>query len=195
MNPSLRQPDRAPQSPPSASLEDRLQEVVQKWRGFEIHESSMCIDILQLLHGRLESYLRCVCCTVDDDVVEDLVQDFALQLYSKALEMYDPKQPLMPFLWTIARNVKITYLRKIRDTQQLMVDLPDPSSLEKGVTTRILCERLLARLSDDDRDIMYLYYVEEHTLSEVAKIVDQRETKVRGRIQRFREECRKHFEL
>lgn len=75
--------------------------------------------------------LRYVCAIVEDaTVAHDLVQDVFLDLWLRRTSL-DPKQPLRPYLYRMARNRALRYLRDERRRARKRAEhLPKGSSVE-----------------------------------------------------------------
>src|SRR5262245_8448231 len=102
---------------------------------------------------------------------EDVVQDALFQAYRK-LSAFDDSRPLRPWLFRIAHNQCIDFLRRRRVRQAAEADLIPPESMppvelsEPGVGGAI--EKLVLILPAKERACVLLKDVFDYSLQEVA---------------------------
>ncbi|MFA6445926.1 MAG: RNA polymerase sigma factor [Candidatus Paceibacterota bacterium] len=116
---------------------------------------------------------------------EDIVQDVFVKVW-KNIDKYDAKQNFRTWLFTIARNTTIDWLRKkkhvplssfdsdegdniISDTAKDNELLPD--ELAEKADDKMFVEKILQTLSPENREILFLHYNEELTFDEIGKIL------------------------
>lgn len=98
------------------------------------------------------------------------------------------------FLFGVARNTVLNFYRKRRRSPQIAdVELQSIAEMGVGPTTMIAAreeQRLLIeglrRLPLDDQILLELYYLEEMSAAEIARVYETVEPTVRGRISRAR---------
>lgn len=127
----------------------------------------------------------------DDYLAEDAVHDAFLRViknFTKIGEVDCPRT--RSFLVMIVRNVSLTRLAKLKQ-EPLMEDMEplpnDNSTIEDDVFHRIECETIMAALEKlplQYRDVLYLQYVEEYKLTEIAALFDLSQEVVKKRAQR-----------
>ena len=140
--------------------------------------------------------------------IEELVQDTFTKLYF-ALGDYSPMRGASFSTWLsrIAINACYDELRKIKrrpetvigsvsDTEILWLKTrlrsgPVAGDAESNAIARDLAEKLLARLSLDDRLVLTLLDAEETSVSEIAKLMTWSVSKVKVRAHRARAALRK----
>src|SRR6266852_1324857 len=120
---------------------------------------------------------------------EDVVQDALFQAYRK-LETFDESLPLGPWLFRIAHNRCIDFLRrrKVRTDAELVVVKPDRvmpvdppgHSLGRAV------EHLVLALPPKERACVLLKDVFDYTLEEIAELVDSTVGGVKAALNRGR---------
>lgn len=110
--------------------------------------------------------------SVSSGVAEDLVQETMLNVWRKASYFDGARASVSTWIFTIARNVRIDYLRRQRDPSTL---LPDPEqapvSIEDGVLGAERDERVrraLTGLSMEQQTIIRLSYFSEKSQTEIA---------------------------
>ena len=135
------------------------------------------------LHAYLSRFLH------DRDAAEDVLQETLLQLYLH-VKSFDANRPLRPWLYTIARNQAIDYLRgnnrhrvlSLDSTPGLrneldnhllkrgnVVDEPHkPDDLVEAMETREWVRQEVGRLSPAQQDVVKLTYFAGHSVSEAA---------------------------
>lgn len=95
---------------------------------------------------------------------DDMFQEVMLRFYRYHLS-YDSNRPLLPWLYVIARHVKLDWKAKSR--------LRDESpSVERqscdNLTHKLIAEEVLAKLPEDDRRILWLSYNEGLSDAEIS---------------------------
>lgn len=142
------------------------------------------------LHKRTMMY-KALDILKDEYLAEDAVHDAFLRViknFTKIGEIDCPRTRV--FLVIIVRNVSLTLLAKLKK-EVLIEDLEpllnDSSTIEEDVFNRIECQRIieaLEKLPLQYRDILYLQYVEEYKLTEIAALFDLSQEVVKKRAQR-----------
>ena len=102
---------------------------------------------------------------------EDLLQDFWLRIHS-ARHTYRPQEPVLPWLYAIARRVKIDQYRKTRRiaAHELQVEvLPDPAVKEARDKSDVDFGSMLQTLPASQRDVILMLKVSGLSLEEVAR--------------------------
>ena len=158
---------------------------------------------LEELFGRYERplvrYLQRL--TRDADVAEDLFQDAFLRAYAN-LRAFDPRRPFRPWLYRIATNLALDWLRRQGRAEMA----PEPASGERPVES-VVAERELERrvevavaeLSADHRAVFILRHYQGLDYAEIALICGSPEGTVRSRmhyaIRALRERLRGQLEV
>ena len=121
----------------------------------------------------------------------------------RALAGFDPAQPFSSWIFKIASNLSIDWLRKRRletsslDEEGSVWELPDerPTAedvLEKKQTMRVV-EEAIGRLAPDYRAVVLLRHQEERSYEEIADILGLPLGTVKIRLFRAREELKKRL--
>jgi RNA polymerase sigma-70 factor, ECF subfamily len=109
----------------------------------------------------------------DRNVAEDLLQDCWIQVH-RSRHTYRLSEPLMPWIFAIARHTRLDGYRKRRrleSRESLVADLPDhlhsraPQIAHRGDDF----DRLLAALPDSQREVIVMLKVSGMSLQEVAR--------------------------
>jgi RNA polymerase sigma-70 factor (ECF subfamily) len=120
---------------------------------------------------------------------EDVVQDALFQAYRK-LESFDDSRPLKPWLFRIAHNQCIDFLRRrqVRQDAEAEVVVPDAVApkdpLGPGIERAI--ERLVLTLPPKERASVLLKDVLDYSLEEIAELVDSTVGGVKAALNRGR---------
>ena len=137
---------------------------------------------------------------------EDCAQTAFITLYNKA-SYYKPVSKFMSWFFTLAKNIAFDHLRKKKVRSALSLDAelgtdaegagvkleemiasadPTPDQISQHREELQLLEKALARLSDDDRNILTLCDIEKMPYEEVAKIINCSVETVRVKVHRAR---------
>jgi len=105
---------------------------------------------------------------------EDLVQDALFEAYRK-LDQFDDSRPLSPWLFRIAHNRCIDFLRRrgARDMAEANAAVPDsvPPAVPASLGIRPAIERLVLMLPPKERACVLLMEVFDYSLEEIAELV------------------------
>ena len=146
-------------------------------------------DVYGYYAGRVKSFLMGK--GMNEDTAEELMQEIMLTVWRRA-ESYDPaKAAASTWLFTIARNRRIDYLRgnsRIEvelDDEMLDVETIESAPQERYVTdaqSAELLERALARLPHEQRQVMHLSYFRGQSHGAIARWLDLPIGTVKSRI-------------
>ena len=126
----------------------------------------------------------------------DLTQEIMLQLW-KAYPRYSPDRPFSTWMYRIAFNVAISFLRRntrpIRQTvalEEIEHELPAESTGSQDVDERIaLLQKAIATLDPLNRALLLLY-LDDHSYRDIAAILGITETNVATKLSRLKERLR-----
>jgi RNA polymerase sigma-70 factor (ECF subfamily) len=129
----------------------------------------------------------------------DLTQEIMLQLW-KAYPRYSPERPFSTWMYRIALNVGISFLRRnTRPGRQTVAldevahELPHASTATPELDERIaLLQSIIATLDPLNRALLLLY-LDDHSYRDIAAILGITETNVATKLSRLKERLRQHF--
>jgi RNA polymerase sigma-70 factor (ECF subfamily) len=121
---------------------------------------------------------------------EEIAQDIFLKLW-QVLPAYDGRAAPSTWLYTIARNACLSALRSDvhRKTRSLdSIAEPVAGGVAGGgdVLDRIELQRCVERLPQMQRDVITLFYLQEKSVDEVARMLDLPEGTVKSHLYRAR---------
>lgn len=133
-----------------------------------------------------------------EEVASDLTQDTFMRAYPLIIQR-GPSDSILPLLYTIARHALIDHYRKKKDLSVPYenIDLEeggfraDTHALDRDRSEQV--ERALATLSEDQRMVITLIYMEELGFDEVAKIMNKTEEAIRQIKSRAQKQMKDHL--
>jgi RNA polymerase sigma-70 factor (ECF subfamily) len=135
------------------------------------------------LHKELYPGLFCYACKLlgDDDLADDAVQELFIKIWNKRLSIGD-LQNVKAYFFTALRRQTLNQLRdlKLRQLKISMVSQPDLEFTQeeilvrkeegKQVTNKIL--QLLNTLPKRQKEVVYLYFFEEMSLTQISAVLE-----------------------
>ena len=130
---------------------------------------------------------------------QDLTQEITLQLW-RAYPRYSPDRPFSTWMYRIALNVAISFLRRhthpARQTLSLEeneIEVVDEAAGRKEPDERVaLLQQVIASLAPLDRGLMLLY-LEDHSYREIAAVLGITETNVATKLNRLKQRVREEM--
>ena len=119
---------------------------------------------------------------------EDVVQEALFEAYRK-LDKFDESRPLKPWLFRIAHNRSIDFLRRkgVRNEAEFAVVMPEATErTEPVLETGKAVEHLVLTLPPKDRACVLLKDVFDYSLEEIADLVDSSVGGVKAALNRAR---------
>jgi len=101
---------------------------------------------------------------------EDVLHDCFLRIHDAAAE-YRPKEKAMAWILTITRNLCYKHLNS-RIRQQELTDWQPDTTIEMPADDRIVLEACMAKLADDERQIVVLHAVAGFKHRQIAAFMD-----------------------
>lgn len=126
-------------------------------------------------------------------VAEDITQEVFLKLLEKSVS-FESMQHEKAWLIRVTINFCKNYLKSgwFRKITELTEDIPYTSKTLYTLEQMELYHQLM-KLKEQERTIVYLYYYEEYTLAEIAKILEINSNTVATKLRRAKEKLRFHM--
>jgi RNA polymerase sigma-70 factor (ECF subfamily) len=129
----------------------------------------------------------------------DLTQEIMLQLW-KAYPRYEPGRPFSTWMYRIALNVAISFLRSntrpIRQTMpldEIEMELADETAITPEMDERVaLLQKVIASLDPLNRALLLLY-LDDHSYREIAAILGLTETNIATKLNRLKQRVRREI--
>ncbi|ABX43690.1 RNA polymerase sigma factor [Lachnoclostridium phytofermentans] len=121
---------------------------------------------------------------------EDITQEVFLKLLEKQVT-FESMQHEKAWLIRVTINYCKNYLKSgwFRKITELTEDIPYSSGIEYTLEQKELYNQLM-KLKEQERTIVYLYYYEEYTLAEIAKILEMNSNTVATKLRRAKEKLK-----
>ncbi|MEZ6047588.1 MAG: sigma-70 family RNA polymerase sigma factor [Planctomycetaceae bacterium] len=126
----------------------------------------------------------------DQDLAQDLAQEAFLRAYEK-LDQFDPSRRFGPWLFRIAVNLTMDYLRKLKRRGRWMLfsespadQTPDPATSDPRLHHDLSQEvhTILSEIPEKYRTVLVLRDLENFSTSEIAAILERKEATIRWRL-------------
>lgn len=147
--------------------------------------------------GIVHKVVRAYCWAPDDR--DDLVQDILAQLW-RAYPSYDPTRPFTTWMYRVALNVAISWVRTHAPRQRATVPLdPDAHDVSTAGLDPVAAERVrvlmtvIRELEPLDRAVMVLY-LDDHPHRDIGAVLGLSDTNVATKIHRLKARLRQRLE-
>jgi RNA polymerase sigma-70 factor, ECF subfamily len=149
-------------------------------------------DTLQLVY----SYVK------NKELAEDLTQEIFIKCY-KNLHQFNRKAKLKTWLWRIAANHCKDYLRSWHYRNMKVADeqARGAASLKEDVENKVIQQEedeqlasAVMNLPDIYREVIYLFFFEEHPIKEISYMINLNQNTVKTRLKRAKELLKERLE-
>jgi len=144
------------------------------------------LETVSQLRPQLHRYCSRMTGSITDG--EDVVQDALFRAY-RSLDTFDDSRPLVPWLFRIAHNQCIDFLRRRGVREEAEAAAAEPDFIEPGdpaPTVGPAIEHLVLNLPPKERACVLLKDIFEYSLEEVAELVDSTVGGVKAALNRGR---------
>lgn len=127
---------------------------------------------------------------------DDLLQETWLRIH-EVRHTYRPGQPVLPWLYAIARHIRVDHYRKARRTEireeslDENLDIPQPAAA--GAARAPDLEAILATLPESQREVLAMLKVAGMSLEEVARATSSSVGSVKQKAHRAYERLRQRL--
>jgi RNA polymerase sigma-70 factor (ECF subfamily) len=125
---------------------------------------------------------------------DDLLQETWLRIH-EVRHTYRPGQPVLPWLYAVARNIRVDHYRKWRRAESREERLEDSSEIPQAPAGRTVgtpdFEAMLASLPESQREVIVMLKVSGMSLEEVARATSSSVGSVKQKAHRAYETLRK----
>jgi RNA polymerase sigma-70 factor (ECF subfamily) len=154
-------------------------------------------EMLGLLFERYQTplfnfYLKL---TGDRSVSEDLVQDVFFRIL-KYRQSYRVETPFRAWMYQIARNARLDYLRRRRPETSWEPEMSPavaPTDTAQQSQEALLLHRALMRMPEEKREVLVLSRFQDLKYEEIARLLDCETGTVKTRVHRALQELREIF--
>lgn len=125
------------------------------------------------------------------EIAEDITQETFLRFF--ASEQYQEVGKALPYLYTIARNLCIDEFRK-RNVELLMKDQAEnlaDENKENTLLTSISIQMALEKLTEEEKELLLLRYVNEVPISVICKLFQMSRYAIYRKLKRALEQLKK----
>ena len=144
----------------------------------------------RLIYKIAKSYCR------DTEERKDLIQEIMLQLW-RSFDKYDNRYKWSTWIYRIALNVSISYLRKskVRAEYNSKVDVAASDDGHDNRQSEEL-DQLYSFIDQFDRlnKALIILYLEDNSYADIAKILGITETNVATKLSRIKKKLKEQFE-
>jgi RNA polymerase sigma-70 factor, ECF subfamily len=152
--------------------------------------------LINRISPALHRFLNAQCASVTD--ADDLLQEVWLRIH-RVRQTYRPGKPLLPWIYAIARRVRIDHYRKsLRSTMreqrwdELSATAADSLAQPQPVDA---LEELMAPLSESQREVLEMLKVVGMSLEEVAQATSSSVGSVKQKVHRAYRKLRQSMSL
>lgn len=130
---------------------------------------------------------------------EDVLQETFLSIYTNIDKLKDSSK-LKSWIFTILKNKAYTkYKTRKREFPEeeinSLIDSKSDSNLENEFAIKSDIEKCLNKLSQKEREVIILFYYNDFTTKEIAKITKSFEGTVKSRLHRARKKLKEEVDL
>lgn len=158
-----------------------------KWRVEKNDDMEECLTFLMNSYGN--SVLRmCYMYLKDYQLAEDVAQETFIRVYQHYGEFHNQssiKTWIIQIAINLCKNQMRTHWWKSRFHQDI-IEIETVECYDSFLDRQMVFDEI-SKLSTKYREVILLYYYQELTISEIAKVLNEKESTIKARLVRARE--------
>lgn len=162
---------------------------------YQVGDLAAARSLIELISPNLQRYLAAQSAGRGD--ADDLLQEVWLRIH-RVRHTYQPGRPLLPWVYAIARRVRVDHYRRAVRTsvrEQRWEELRE-SSLSRAESAHVNeLQELLAPLSESEREVLEMMKLSGMSLEEVARATSCSVGSVKQKVHRAYEKLRRTVNL
>lgn len=147
-------------------------------------------QLVRLYYEKIYNYI--LYRVADCSLAEDMTQDVFIKL-TKSIHTYVPTASFSAFLYRIAHNTVVDHYRTLKHTEEMLDTIPAADTLSQ-VEAKLDVQILLGKLTEEQRECIILYYLQELSYREISQILGIPIPTAKSRVQRGLAACKKMME-
>lgn len=124
---------------------------------------------------------------------EDILQEVFLKIF-RNIKKIDFSQNYKSFIYKVTRNTTLDFLKNREDTRELQETIQIEDSSYEKLETKDSMEKALQCVSQAERELLILKYIQEFKISEISEILELSESAAKVRIFRAIRKIRKYMQ-
>lgn len=131
---------------------------------------------------------------IDKQKAEDVVNEVYIK-FCENIDTIDTEKNVINWLIKVAKNMAIDYNRKDKVWNFDSIDNCQERHLksESYFEDNIIIKDCIMGLNTEEQKLFYLYYIEERTMREIAKLINKSKSKICNDIKKLNEKIKKFF--
>lgn len=161
----------------------KVNRLVARIQKGDMHAFSLLFD---LTNGKLTFYARHY--LRDKQYAEDVVNETYLRFCSN-IDLLDSNDNMLGWLITVTKRIALDYNRKTGREISCEDIRSDDEFIECGVEKEVIQDCVLG-LSKEENDLFYMYFIEEKTVRQIAKLLGVSKTTAGERVAKLKARLR-----
>jgi RNA polymerase sigma-70 factor (ECF subfamily) len=169
-------------------------ELAQLMMRYQQGDASAVTELVERLSPQLHRFFLAQ--FVSRRFADDLLQETWLRVH-EARHTYRPGEPLLPWLYALARHVRVDHYRRTRrreDRERQFDELPAPPAVEAEASRAPDIQKMLRELPESQREVLLMLKVAGMSIEEVARATSSSAGSVKQKAHRAYEKLRRLYE-
>lgn len=129
---------------------------------------------------------------IDKQMAEDIVNETYIK-FCQNIENIDANKNVMNWLIKVTKNTALNYNRRMREIPCDHIEFHNEDITSIELEEKIILRNSILDLNEYNKNLFYLYYVEERTIRDIGKILNKSKTVVWKEIKSLNEEIKKRL--